>query len=257
MRIWYQSGLSFERFPAYERHLRAHLQAAASAGTEIHLNGTKKGGTGVEYRLTEYLFAREMIESALEAERQRFDAYVIGTTNEAGLFQSREVLNIPVVGITQASMHVACLMGRSFALITPNEKAIPRYEETVAVYGLKDRLAGIQWTDFKIPDLGLVFEDKAVQQKQQQEFIAGARKLIAAGAEVIIPMGGIAGLFLARSGLHEIDGVPVLDTITVALKMAEMMVGLNRITGTFVSRRLSFARPPQETLDQIRKDYEI
>jgi allantoin racemase len=258
MKIWYQSGLSFERFRAYEKYLREHVAAAtAGGGTEVHVNGTTRGGTGVEYRFTEYFFAREMIENALRAEQQGFDAYVIGTTNDAGLFPSREVLNIPVIGITEASMHVACLMGRSFALITPNEKMIPHFEELVIRYGLKDRLAGIQYTEFKIPELGKVFEDAALQQKQLAEFRLGAGKVIAAGAEVIVPIGGIAGLFLARSGLKSIDGVPVVDTISVAIAMAEMMVSLNRVTGSFVSRRLSFARPPEEVLKQVRADYGV
>jgi hypothetical protein len=39
--------------------------------------------------------------------------------------------------------------------------------------------------------------------------------------------------------------------------MAEMMVNLNRVTGTFISRRLSFARPPEEILRRVREDYEI
>jgi len=256
MKIWYQSGLSFERFRAYERFLREHLKSADS-GTVVYVNGTTKGGTGVEYRFTEYFFAREMIENGLQAERQGFDAYVIGTTNEAGLVECREVLDIPVVGMIEASVHIACMMGRNFALITPNEKMVPHFEEQVARYGLKDKLAGIQCTEFKIPDLGKVFEDKALADRQIAQFKEGAKKLIQSGAEVIVPIGGIAGLFLARLGVREIDGVPVIDTISVAVKMAEMMVKLKNITGTFVSRRLTYARPADETLKQIIKDYDV
>ena len=147
MRIWYQSGLSFQRFPTYERFLREHLNSA-DPGTTVYVNGTSRGGTGVEYRFTEYFFAREMIENGLKAEQQGFDAYVIGTTNEAGLTECREVLNIPVIGMIEASVHVACVMGRNFALIAPNEKMIPHFEEQIARYGLKERLAGIQYMSF-------------------------------------------------------------------------------------------------------------
>jgi allantoin racemase len=257
MRIWYQSGLSFPRFRTYERILREHVKAAADPDTAVYINGTSKGGTGVEYRFTEYFFAREMIENGLKAEQQEFEAYVIGTTNEAGLTELREALKIPVIGIIEASVHMACVMGRNFALITPSEKMIPHFEEQVSRYGLRDRLAGIQYTEFKIPDLGRVFDDKALADRQVAQFKDGARKLIEAGAETIIPIGGIAGLFLARFGLHEIDGVPVIDTISVAVKTAEMMVKTSKITGTFVSRRLTYARPPDEMLDQIRADYGI
>jgi len=257
MKIWYQSGLSFERFGAYEKQLKEHIKSAADPGTEVHTNGTTKGGTAVEYRFTEYFFAREMIENGLRAEQQGFDAYVIGTTNDAGLLQSREVLNIPVIGITEAAVHMACMMGRNFALVTPNEKMIPHFEELVRSYGLKNRLVGIQYTDFKIPELGRIFEDLMMQQRQLTQFRESARKAIHAGAEVIIPIGGIAGLFLARSHIHEIDGVPVLDTISISVKMAEMMAKLKTITRTFVSRRLSFAGPPDDVFKQICADYDI
>lgn len=257
MKIWYQSGLAFGRFRAYEKYLREHVQRAADSGTQIEIYGTRRGGTGVEYRFAEYFFAREIIENGLKAEEQGFDAFTIGTTNDAGLYQTREVLNIPVIGITEASMLVACLMGRNFSLITPNEKMISRFEEMVRTYGLKDRLVSIQYTDFRIPELGKVFENPVLQKKQLQEFTDGAKKTIEAGAEVIIPIGGIASLFLAKSGLRQIDGVPVLDTTTIAIKTTEMLVRLGKITGAFVSRRLSFASPPADILKELRRDYGI
>ena len=49
----------------------------------------------------------------------------------------------------------------------------------------------------------------------------------------------------------------VLDTISIAVKMTEMVVKLGKITGTFVSRRLSFASPPQDILKELRKDYGV
>ena len=257
MKIWYQSGISLERFPSYKKYLQEHLEAAADPGVQIEVHGTTRGGTGIEYRFIEFLFTRDMLENGLRAEQQNFDAFTIGTTNDAGLFQAREALNIPVVAITEVSLLVACMMGRNFSLIAPNEKMIPRFEEIVRKYGLKERLASIEYMDFKIPELGLVFENPEFQQKQLREFTEGARKTIEAGSEVIIPIGGIASLFLAKSGLSQIDGVPVLDTISIAIKMTEMVVKLNKITGTFVSRRLSFAAPPEEILQEVCRDYGI
>ena len=88
MKIWYQSGLNFERFKSYEKYLCAHIQSSAEPETEVEIHGTTRGGTGVEYRLTEYFFTREILENALESEEQNFDAFTIGTTNDAGLFQA-------------------------------------------------------------------------------------------------------------------------------------------------------------------------
>jgi len=257
MKIWYQSGTSLDRFKSYKKFLQEHVQAAADPGVQIEVHGTTKGGTGAEYRFVEFLFTRDIIENGLKAEQQGFDAFTIGCTNDSGLFQAREVLNIPVIGITEVSLLMACMMGRNFSLITPNEKMIPRFEELVKMYGLKERLASIEYMDFKIPELDRVFEDPDFQKKQTKEFKDGARKTIEAGSEVIIPVGAMASLFLAKSGMRQIDGVPVLDTISAAIKMTEMVVKLSKITGTFVSRRLSFAAPPAAVLQEVGSDYGI
>jgi allantoin racemase len=250
MKIWYQSGLALDRFASYKKYLEMHLQAAADPGTQIEIHGTERGGAGIEYRFGELIFTRDILENGVKAEKQQFDAFTIGTTNDAGVFQAREILDIPVIAITEASLLVACTMGKTFSLITPNEKMIPRFYEIVRRYGLEERLAGIEYMDFKIPELNLVFDDPAFQKKEQNEFIEGARRTLKSRSEVIIPVGGMASLFLARSGLKEVDGVPVLDTISIAIKMTEMMVKLRQITGTFVSRRLSFASPPAEMLKE-------
>ncbi|MFC1947893.1 aspartate/glutamate racemase family protein [Chloroflexota bacterium] len=257
MKIWYQSGLNFERFKSYEKYLTEHVRAAAEPGTTIEVFGTTRGGTGVEYRFTEYLFTREILENAFKAEEQGFDAFTIGTTNDAGLFQAREVLKIPVIGITQTSLLVACMMGRNFSLITPNEKMISQFEELILKYGFKEKLTSIECTDFQIPELGKMFDNPALKNTQLQGFTKVARNAIKEGSEVIIPIGGIASLVLAKSGVNQIDGVPVLDTISIVIKMTEMMVRLGNITGTFVSRRLSFASPPNDILKELRNDYKI
>ena len=50
---------------------------------------------------------------------------------------------IPVLGLCESALHVACMMGASFSLVTINEKFTPRIVENVMRYGLKDRLAAV------------------------------------------------------------------------------------------------------------------
>ena len=63
MKIWYQSGLNFERFKSYEQNLKNHIGKAADTDTTVDIFGTSHGGTGVEYRFTEYLFTRSKLKS--------------------------------------------------------------------------------------------------------------------------------------------------------------------------------------------------
>jgi allantoin racemase len=59
-------------------------------------------------------------------------------------------------------------------------------------------------------------------------------------------------MLLARAGVSEVDGVPVLDAVAATVKAAEMMVGLRRATGVRPSRRGHFqARPPRDRVREL------
>src|SRR2546427_129294 len=73
-------------------------------------------------------------------------------------------------------------------------------------------------------------------------FVDRVRPLVAAGAEVIIPAGGLPMLLFARERPFIIDGALVLNGIAVVAKAAEMALALRRLTGSVVSRRGTYAK---------------
>ena len=77
----------------------------------------------------------------------------------------------------------------------------------------------------------------------------------AKGAEVIIPAGGVVMTMLANAGVYEVDGVPVLDGTIILTKMAEAAVKLHRLTGTFTSKRMTYAPPGGHVLREVRAAY--
>jgi hypothetical protein len=85
-----------------------------------------------------------------------------------------------------------------------------------------------------------------------ERFRVNARRLIAKGADVLIPAEGVLNLLLVRDGLQEVDGVPLLDSFGVVVAMAEMLVNLRKRTGLKVSRSGAYARPPASTVAHIR-----
>jgi allantoin racemase len=76
------------------------------------------------------------------------------------------------------------------------------------------------------------------------------RPLVAAGAEVIIPAGGLPMLLFARERPFLIDGALVLNGIAVVAKAAEMALSLHRLTGSVVSRRGSYAKASPEAIEE-------
>ncbi len=51
-----------------------------------------------------FRIAARVIRNALEAERQGFDAFVVGRFQEPGLNESKAAVDIPVVGLGEATI---------------------------------------------------------------------------------------------------------------------------------------------------------
>ena len=80
------------------------------------------------------------------------------------------------------------------------------------------------------------------------QFEAEAEPLLAAGAEVLIPAGGLPMLLLCRDPELRVGGAPVLNGVSVLLKLTEAAVRLRRVDGSSISRKAAFAKPSPEAL---------
>ncbi len=259
MRLWYQSMSRTSAWGAYHPVLRRVIDAVKDEGTEVELHGiTKVGGVADQYRYLEYLESGEVMENVQTAMRRGFDAFLIGNIADPGLRECREIADIPVLGLCESAVHLASIMGASFALVTLNEKFTPRIVENVVRAGLRDRLAGAHRMQMdRILDLKEGFTDPVARQRIIDGFLAAARAAVDQGAEVVIPAGGVAMALLADAGVHDAGrGAPILNGITALIKMGEMAVRMNRLMGgRFVSKRLAYAPPGAEQIAEIRRHY--
>ena len=259
VRLFYQSlGVArrSEDGP-YARQLAAILKGAAASGTEIELRGLSEGkAIADQYRYLEHLDTGEILDNGLKAERDGFDAFLIGNIFEPGLHMLRELLNIPVLGLCEASVHLACMMGASFSIVNVNPKFTRRVAENIAGYGLSGRLVSIDQMEIERGAvLDAAFTDTALRARVVAEFRTAARRGLAAGAEAVIPAGGIVMALLATDGVHEVDGAPVVNGLIALIKVGELAVGLRRLTGHFTSKRLTYAPPTGTLLADIRRSY--
>ena len=81
------------------------------------------------------------------------------------------------------------------------------------------------------------------------------RPLVTAGAEVIIPAGGLPMLLFARECPFIIDGALVLNGIAVAVKSTEMALSLKSLTGAVVSRRGTYAKAPAACVEEYQRTH--
>jgi Asp/Glu/hydantoin racemase len=259
MRLFYQSfGVSRgSRDGAYGRVLKRILDSAAAPGTEISVNGlSPHRAIAEQYRYLEFLDTAEVLENGLRAEAEGYDAFLIGNIFDPGLHELRELLNIPVLGLRESSVHVACLMGTTFSLINVNPKFTHRIVEGIKRQGLASRLVSVEQMKLDRPGVfDLALRDDAAKPEIVGQFVECARRSIEKGAEVLIPAGGSLMALLADAGVHRIDAAPVLNGLIAIVKVAELAVGMRRITGNFTSKHLIYAPPTGELLADIREAY--
>ena len=126
---------------------------------------------------------------------------------------------------------------------------------TFEKYGLKEYCAGIVATTEKPEEQpeALINAKNAIAS-----FKEVSKKLIENGAEILIPGCGLMSPALRLApgcrdeypdGCTEVHGVPVLDVLSVAVKVAEMMVDLKNAGSTWISRSGFYKMPPQSALE--------
>lgn len=240
-RLWYQSFVHpVEQAPYIER-LQAQLQSAAAPGMSFEVHGLDPPDH-LFHPLTEFRCAAQTIRNALEAERAGYDAFIIGHFQEPGLLEIRGAVDIPVVGLGEATMLAGLSMGRRLGLVTIDPVFIEWHERQISAYGLEQRVAGVRAIQVDLPGFMRAFTDEASYARVRAQFVEQVRPLVAAGAEVIIPAGGLPMLLFARERPFLIDDALVLNGIVVVAKSAEMALALRRLTGSVVSRRGSYAK---------------
>jgi allantoin racemase len=249
IRIWYQSFVHPTEQAPYIKRLQAFLDGAASPGISFEVHGLDPPDRHF-HPLTEFRCAAQTIRNALEAERSGYDAFVIGHFQEPGLLQIRGALDIPVVGLGEATMLAALSMGGRLGLVTIDPCFIDWHERQVIAHGLDERVAGVRAIKIDLPGFMRAFTEEASYAQVRADFIEQVRPLVAAGAEVIIPAGGLPMLLFARECPLVIDGALVLNGIAVVTKAAEMALALRRLTGSVVSRRGTYAKASAACIEE-------
>ena len=205
---------------------------AASSGTEITMLTAPFGVAYIETRFEALIGAYAAAEIVAE-HAHGHDAVIIAAFGDPGVPGIREALDVPVVGLTEAALASACLLGNRFSIVAISRRIRAWYRESVAHNGLLGRLASIRSLDEPLKDIGRVQADHA--RPLRELCVAAVEE---DGADVIIFAGApLAGL--ARAIKPELP-VPAVDGVSSAVRHAETLVRLD----SGIARAGSFAPPP-------------
>jgi allantoin racemase len=160
--------------------------------------------------------ASGMIQLARENESQ-FDAFVVACHYDPHLDLMKEILEKPVVGIGEASIKIASMLGHRFSILTTDDPSIPIHEELVRKYNLYEVMASVR------------APEKDVEGGSEEEAYLTTAKLAVEKDRADVIVLGCAGLTgLCRRVQQELD-VPVLDGVVCALIIA---AGLAEMEGS-------------------------
>jgi allantoin racemase len=152
------------------------------------------------------------------------------------------------VGLGEASFLAAMSMGRQIGLVTIDPIFIDWHERQITAYGFGQRVTGVRAIHVDLPGFMRAFSDEVSYAQVRADFVNQVRPLVAEGAEVIIPAGGLPMLLLfAHECPFLIDGALVLNGIVTVAKAA---LSLHRLTGSVVSRRGSYAKASAECVEE-------
>ena len=253
MKLWYQSTVRQTQWGARSRAMREILDAVKAPDTEIELHGTLREALG-SGRLgpPEPLDVEEIVRIARLAADRGFDAFLIGNIADPGLDRTREIIDIPVLGLCEASLKAAGMMGASFALVTANHSFTSLVVDNIARYGMRDRVTGIQDMGIEqLRDIDRGFDDAEVRRRLIRRFHSAARTNGGPGSDVVIAAGGMVMALLAYGKVEETeDGTPVVDGIANLVKLGELTVKVNRVIGgKFAADRLDLAAEMLRSFD--------
>ncbi|AXY41648.1 aspartate/glutamate racemase family protein [Halomonas sp. JS92-SW72] len=205
---------------------------SAAPDTELTLRTAAFGVAYIETRAEAAIGAYATLVELAE-HHGGHDAAVVAAFGDPGLEAAREMLPIPVVGLTESALMSAAMLGGRIGIVAISRRIQAWYRETVDRYGMASRLAGIRCLDEPLRNIGSVQEDKGEQLVALCESAVredGADVLIIAGA----PLAGLARQVESRIP------VPIVDGVSCAVRQAELLARLAPRPATSGS----YAAPP-------------
>jgi len=167
----------------------------------------------------DWLVAGPATLAALSAHHGEYDAAVIACFGDPGLDAAKELLGVPVLGISEAAFHAACMLGRRFGVVSFTTALQPMFEDCLEHHGLRARCAGFRMGPGFSGDPGAVADERRgllLDLVRQSVELDGAEAVILAGG----PLAGVA------ASLQPEVSVPLVDGTAAAVRLAAALVGM-------------------------------
>jgi len=213
----------------------AAARAVAAPGTTVTAVNPAMGPASIEGFYDEALSVPGLLEAIRDGEAEGYDAHVIACFDDTGLDAARALAGAPVLGICEAGVHCASLIAGRFAVITTLKRSVAPIEALLLRYGVAAR-ARVRAAE--VPVLALEDPASGAVARVREEL---RRAIAEDGAEAVLL--GCAGMTDLAARFADELGVPVLDGVACAVKLAESLVALGLRTSKVGGYAYPLAKP--------------
>ena len=212
---------------------------------EVEAVSPERGPRTIESYYDDFLAVPGVLEEIMTADEE-VDAFINACWGDPGIDACREVTAKPVVGIAEASMYVANMLGAEFSVATILPRARDFIEERVRTTGLWGQCASVRCTELTVAET-----EETREAATEALYDAAERAVAEDGAEAICL--GCAGMGGLDEPLEERLPVPVVDSVAAAGVVAEGMVRLGKAT----SKVMTYGEPESKPVDGYPELYQF
>lgn len=206
------SGMDRSTLDARERM----LSRALSPGVALSVDCIPSGPQSIESHTDEVLAGPLLLQAAIQAEQDGFDAFVVYCFSDLAITAIRENISIPVVGPGEVSLATAGMISNRFSVITTVEKNISRtYHRLMQNPISQHKLSSVRALNIPVAKLR---EEPSITLSYLNQVCSKA--VTEDGADTIIL--GCLGMAQYGQAVEQAYGVKVIDPAFTALAWAEL-----------------------------------
>jgi allantoin racemase len=198
----------------------------AAAGTRIVATNPDSGPVSIESHFDEAISAVGVADEVRNGEQDGTDAYVIACFGDPGLLAARELTRAPVLGIAEAAFHLATMIATRFSIVTTLSRTGIIAEHLLQSYGFAHHCRRVRAAEIPVLDLE---DDGACALNRIVEECRRAKAEDGIGA-IVLGCGGMADL---ADEIREAVGLPIVEGVTAAVKLAETLASLKLGTSKY------------------------
>ncbi|SIR33021.1 allantoin racemase [Rhizobium sp. RU20A] len=204
--------------PTVTQRVRKVAEAIVTPQTSVSVVNPAEGPFSIETVAHRHAAEPRVLDLVRHTLNNRYDAYVFACFDDIALFETRAMTGVPVVGTCEAGIAAARTMGARFSIITTVHAAVPGIHRLLARYGAADictvRAAGV----------GVAAAAGGDSDTERLILSAVRAAVDQDGAKAILL--GSGGLTGRANDLEQQFGLPVIDGVAAAIKMAEGLASL-------------------------------